>query len=206
MAGKIIADIIEAPYDSIKMNVGNVTVLTANSSGLNYIPTGNVNVTIGGANANLTMNLLTANGIKFPATQVSSADPNTLDDYEEGSWTPAYSSDGTLPTVTYTSRTGTYVKIGRQVTLYGQIIVNTMSGGTGKLLVTGLPFTGSSNSDECGGSVGLSFNWNANPAQQIQQEGGATYLYVMRNFANVTCSPTDPGSGSYFFFNITYVV
>jgi hypothetical protein len=28
------------------------------------------------------------NGITFPATQVASADANTLDDYEEGTWTP----------------------------------------------------------------------------------------------------------------------
>jgi hypothetical protein len=32
--------------------------------------------------------LLTGGGLKFPPTQVASADPNTLDDYEEGTWTP----------------------------------------------------------------------------------------------------------------------
>jgi hypothetical protein len=116
VAGKIIADIIEAPYDSIRMNVANVTVLTANSSGLTYVPTGNVNINIGGTSANLTMNLLTANGIKFPGTQVSSADANTLDDYEEGTWTPTVSGGSISGTgITYTGR---YTKIGRLVTLH----------------------------------------------------------------------------------------
>jgi hypothetical protein len=30
------------------------------------------------------------NGITFPATQVASADANTLDDYEEGTWTVTF--------------------------------------------------------------------------------------------------------------------
>ena len=35
---------------------------------------------------------LSVNGITFPATQIPSADGNTLDDYEEGTWTPTISS------------------------------------------------------------------------------------------------------------------
>jgi hypothetical protein len=44
MAGKIIADIIEAPYDRISLNVGNTTVATMNASGL-YTSTGNLVIT-----------------------------------------------------------------------------------------------------------------------------------------------------------------
>jgi hypothetical protein len=144
MAGKIIADIIEAPYDSIRMNVANVTVLTANSSGLTYLPTGNVNINIGGTSANLTMNLLTANGIKFPATQVSSADGNTLDDYEEGTWTPVY-QEGTI-SGTSISYIGRYTKVGNLVTLFFQA-----SSDSGNLQVSsyvgfsGIPFASARN-------------------------------------------------------------
>jgi len=127
VAGKIIADIIEAPYDSIRMNVANVTVLTANSSGLTYVPTGNVNINIGGTSANLTMNLLTANGIKFPATAVASADPNTLDDYEEGTWTPVFISGAGAVSGTSPVYSGTYTKIGRLVTINMQLSVNPAS-------------------------------------------------------------------------------
>jgi hypothetical protein len=72
--------------------------------------------------------------IQFPATQVASANANTLDDYEEGTWTP--SVGGT--SVTYATRTGTYIKIGRQVFLQAQIQIN---GGTPNNVVGNLPFT-----------------------------------------------------------------
>jgi hypothetical protein len=50
-------------------------------------------------------------GIKFPATQVASADANTLDDYEEGTWTP---NQGPGLTVVGTfASSGSYTKIGR---------------------------------------------------------------------------------------------
>ena len=48
-------------------------------------------------------------GVTFPVAQSSSANPNTLDDYEEGTWTPAQSG------VTFTAASGTYTKIGRLV-------------------------------------------------------------------------------------------
>jgi hypothetical protein len=64
-----------------------------------------------------TMNL--AGGqIKFPATQNSSADANTLDDYEEGTWSPIIS--GVLTGFTYSSG-GQYTKIGRLIHITGYI-------------------------------------------------------------------------------------
>jgi hypothetical protein len=51
-------------------------------------------------------------GITFPATQSASSDANTLDDYEEGTWTAIDSSGAGLP---LSSANGTYTKIGRQV-------------------------------------------------------------------------------------------
>jgi hypothetical protein len=50
--------------------------------------------------------LLAGGGLKFPAVQVASADANTLDDYEEGTWTPSVGGDAT-----YTSQLGIYIKI-----------------------------------------------------------------------------------------------
>lgn len=54
--------------------------------------------------------------LKFPATQNNSADVNTLDDYEEGLWTPVltFATPGDLA-VTYAIQTGTYTKIGNIV-------------------------------------------------------------------------------------------
>jgi hypothetical protein len=82
----------------------------------------------------------TADGITFPATAVASANANTLDDYETGTFTPSLSATGC--TFSYASRAGFYTKIGSLVTLNGYIQLNT----TGNTLaangvsITGLPF------------------------------------------------------------------
>jgi hypothetical protein len=79
-------------------------------------------------------------GITFPSSQSASSNANTLDDYEEGDWTPNFISDGgTTGTTTVTNRWGRYVKIGRQVTVnFGW--TGSLSGFTGVLQVGGLPF------------------------------------------------------------------
>lgn len=90
---------------------------------------------------------LTANGLTFPATQVSSADANTLDDYEEGTWTPVYQSidiyNGDI-TLTYSPLTkGSYRKIGSTVFLLFRISLSSLSvtGSTSnEIYIEGLPF------------------------------------------------------------------
>ena len=84
---------------------------------------------------------LTQGQIKFPATQVASADPNTLDDYEEGEWTMGVSFGGASAGVTYAANTGTYTKIGRQVTVNGIVVLSSKGSSTGAASITGLPFT-----------------------------------------------------------------
>jgi hypothetical protein len=87
--------------------------------------------------------IVTANGIKFPATQVASADANVLDDYEEGTWTPTAYGQASTGTTTYGTRTAFYTKIGNQVTASFYMVVTGMTG-TGVLNLGGLPFTSSS--------------------------------------------------------------
>jgi hypothetical protein len=52
-------------------------------------------------------------GLKFPPTQVASADPNTLDDYEEGTWTPNVDTGNTNFTLN-SYKLAVYTKVGRQ--------------------------------------------------------------------------------------------
>jgi hypothetical protein len=80
------------------------------------------------------------NGIGFPATQVDSADPNTLDDYEEGSWTPVIRGTTTAGTGTYGFQFGLYYKIGRITFIWGTISWSAHTG-SGNLRIAGLPFT-----------------------------------------------------------------
>jgi hypothetical protein len=58
MAGTVIVDYIQAAGSTLSLNVGNTLVLTANASGLTYVPTGNVNINIG-STASLTMGNVT---------------------------------------------------------------------------------------------------------------------------------------------------
>jgi len=79
-------------------------------------------------------------GITFPATQLASSNANTLDDYEEGTWTPAQGAG--LTVVGAYSSSGQYTKIGRSVTVHGLIAGATSVACTNNgQLCTGLPFT-----------------------------------------------------------------
>lgn len=81
-----------------------------------------------------------AGRIKFPATQVPSADVNTLDDYEEGTFTPTIAFGGASVGVTYAAQAGFYTKIGNRVE-YSLVIVLTSKGSSvGSMTVGGLPF------------------------------------------------------------------
>jgi hypothetical protein len=78
--------------------------------------------------------------LKFPATQVASADANTLDDYEEGTFSPTIIGTTTAGTATYTQQNGRYTKIGRLVQ-FEIFIVYSAGTGTGNMDISGLPFT-----------------------------------------------------------------
>jgi hypothetical protein len=143
-------------------------------------------------------------GITFPATQSASTDANTLDDYEEGTFTPTLRGGSSEPTVTYTIRSGSYVKIGRQVTVYIKLVLASISGGSGSAYISGLPFIGALDSDETGGSVGLAWQYNANPTTCIQVDSNSANLYLMRSTANVNNQISDIGSNSYIYVSITY--
>jgi hypothetical protein len=81
-------------------------------------------------------------GITFPATQSASTDANTLDDYEEGSWTPVLvPSAGSITTQ---SSVGVYTKIGNTVYCSAIIYITTAGTASGTGQINGLPFTSTS--------------------------------------------------------------
>jgi hypothetical protein len=81
---------------------------------------------------------VTANGLTFNG---DTAAANALDDYEEGTWTMGVTFNGASVGVTTSSNTGTYVKIGRQVTVNGYFLLTNKGSSTGIAYLTGLPFT-----------------------------------------------------------------
>jgi hypothetical protein len=90
-------------------------------TGVGIVPTARNNTT-----------LQIKDGVGFPATQVSSTDPNTLDDYREGSFTFTATGMTTSPT-----GTSTYVKVGNVVTLNLPSISGTSNATS--FTLTGLP-------------------------------------------------------------------
>lgn len=106
-----------------------------------------------------------AGQIKFPASQNASSNANTLDDYEEGSWTPAYSpSSGAFGAIAYSNQEGVYTKIGRLVTITGFISTNGITVGTasGAVYISGLPFAAGSASGNDAMNISYSGSWTSN--------------------------------------------
>jgi hypothetical protein len=91
------------------------------------------------ANGNLVFST-NGTGIDFSASASGGATSSILDDYEEGTFTPAFSSSGAV--FAYTSQQGAYTKIGRQVcfNIYLQLDgAQTLTANV--VTITGLPFT-----------------------------------------------------------------
>jgi len=126
-------------------------------------------------------------GITFPATQSASSDANTLDDYEEGSFTPSLEFNSGGP-ATNSGSAGRYVKIGRQVTCWIYVNVNSLGGGSGQAFVRNLPFV---NINNAGVSEGATFspNYWGNFASTVIPGG-----YVQNNLATILLVNTAPGT------------
>ena len=126
-------------------------------------------------------------GITFPATQSDSSNANTLDDYEEGTWTPV--QGGGLTVVGTYSSSGRYVKVGRLVSVAGRISASSVATTAGTIMMTGLPFTVAEL------TVTGTFTNNA-----INVIGG------IGAFTTTAYSATTIGATSAFDFNIVYSV
>ena len=68
---------------------------------------------------------------------------NTLDDYEEGTWTPTLIGSGG-GTGTWGSSTNTYTKVGRMVTFNGYFQCTSLGNMSNAVIIGGLPFTNTS--------------------------------------------------------------
>lgn len=131
-------------------NVANLNASLLN--GANFGSPGAIGGTIPGAG---TFTALTASGllnisgagagqIQFPATQNLSANANTLDDYEEGTFTPTLTFGGASVGMTFSTRTGSYTKIGNMVCFVIEFILSAKGSSTGTAQIASLPATANS--------------------------------------------------------------
>jgi hypothetical protein len=116
----------------------------------------------------------TLNGITFPATQVPSADANTLDDYEEGTWTPTIGG-----TATYVIRPAEYTKIGNLVFIRAEMEISVIGTGSAQF-ISGLPFSSSLESTfSISKLVNCSFNFYS---AQLRNSGASVYISAQTDF------------------------
>jgi len=131
---------------------------------------------------------LEAGRLEFPATQNASSNANTLDDYEEGTWTPVFTAQtGTLGSVTYENRSATYTKIGNTVFITCTFYTSAFAAGTGTgdLLIGGLPFTTASGNNGGGLSMSDVRLWTLyNPSGIRVNVSSTTCLLYYRTTAN----------------------
>lgn len=89
-----------------------------------------------------------AAGVAFPATQAASSDANTLDDYEENTWTPTIIGTGGQSGQAYSVQVGHYVKVGKLVTVTGRVTLSTLGTVTTAAAIGGLPFASENNTNQ----------------------------------------------------------
>ena len=145
-----------------QLKTNAVRHLTASSDALTFDSSGNTTIngtaTVGGA-TNLTITdgdlvIGTAgHGIDFSATTDGSGTDTSelLDDYEEGTWTPAVTFGGASTGVTYGTQEGRYTKIGRLVYATLHITLSNKGTSTGSFLIHGLPYNVGSRGTGCVG-------------------------------------------------------
>jgi hypothetical protein len=148
----------------------------------------------------------TLDGIKFPATQVPSADANTLDDYEEGTWTPSVGG-----TATYNAQSGHYTKIGNFVKLRFYLNINLI--GTGSTVgISGMPFTPAISDPSIVGGVVTYINNLATSVLAVgiyAQSSGNLIYFMTRNSSSTAATTQQPaviGNSFQVFAEVSYMV
>lgn len=114
-------------------------------------------------------------GVTFPATQNSSSDANTIDDYEEGTWTPQvfYQDSTDQAAASNTTQYGYYTKVGNVVTATFYLVFTAPTSPVADNIgVKNLPFAAKNGT-----------NYRATCAAYIQLPGSLTtnggYIFTM---------------------------
>lgn len=195
--GLTLAETTTASNARAALNLGSAAVADTGTSA------GNV-VTLAAGAALVAPALLDISGaaagqIKFPATMNPSADANTLDDYEQGTFSPTIAGSTAAGVGTYTFNSGTYTKIGRLV--HVSILMEwTAHTGTGNMRIAGLPFaTGASHAVPIAYANGLTIT--GVPVGQISGSSSIILMYAMNNGST---SPLAMDTAATMYLNFSY--
>ena len=183
------------------MSIGATTALAGRFTDVT-LTTGNVIVASG-------------QGIDFSATP-GTGTSELLNDYEEGTWTPslAINTPGDL-SVTYSTQTGYYTKVGRFVTVSFQLITSafTHTTASGAWRIAGVPFLASPNTLYVNGTIaafqGIT-KANYTTFGSTTSTGSAQFLLYASGSAqgldNVNAADIPSGGSVLLYGSFTYIV
>jgi len=120
---------------------------------------------------------------------------NVLNDYEEGSWTPAN------PNISLSEAYGRYTKIGNLVTIRGSVVIPTTSD-SNQFTLSGLPFTVNNTDANVQGNISLTTIGTDNAYLVVVKNNTTMRLVTNTNsaIANSACS------GDFINFSVAYTV
>ena len=147
---------------------GGISGVTTDGTRITHATT----LSVGGATPSTS-----GSGITFPATQSGSTNPNTLTDYEEGTWTP--SSPG--GSYVFSTVSGKYTKIGNVVYIGFTVRFSTVGTNASAVVFQGLPFA------------------TATPGTSAAREGtstGAMYMVASSSTTSVELNAATGVSGT----------
>jgi len=136
---------------------------------------------------------------------------NTLDDYEEGTFTPALSGMTTAGNTAYAGQAGFYEKIGRTVHIRGSVEVSSKGTIDGLVLVTGLPFTAATTTQRSCIHLGYADHFSITASESISgtvMSNDTTFLLRVWGDTGGTVNMDDArlSDSSDFYFSGTYYV
>jgi hypothetical protein len=137
-----------------------------------------------------------AKGINFTAnTNAPGMTSELLNWYEEGTWTPSLGVNGFSGAPATTDTSGTYTRIGRQVTVHMKLTFGSSTYPSASSVVTGLPFTPAA-------PEGVGAYTGSNPGSGVQ--GGV--VQVNTSGQVVWWPSTGTTSSTLWFASVTYFV
>ena len=133
----------------------SLTALNATELTSGTLPMARLSGTLPALNGSALTNLPAHSGnVAFPASQSASSNVNTLDDYEAGTWTPVLDAVGATNSVSYSSQSGHYVKIGKIVMCNFFIALSNKGSWSSPGVIKGFPFTFANVGYNKGGGAG----------------------------------------------------
>jgi hypothetical protein len=193
--GQLVNNNVEVRLGSLITGTGSylpMTFYTGGTESLRISPTSKAVILAGGSTS------ANGTGITFPATQSASSDANTLDDYEEGTWSPNVGGNAT-----YFNQFGSYTKVGNIVYASFQLQVNSIGTGSATL-ISGLPFTSKANPGRYAGMIAYYGSIGTSVFTLYCYTGGSATQIVFPT--STASSGTITDGSSVIFQNNAYVI